>query len=291
MSGPPERLAALHRAMGRQLRAAPAVGARGFDTRGVSDELEPLLAPPPAGTPPQEARVALYRSQHWQRLFRALQEASPRATRVVGAFAFNQLALAWLDAHPPASHDLGDCADGFASALLGALGGAAWPRPLAVPVALREPLTEALRLDEAVRRAFEAPWRGLWRLSPAQLAGLLERRLALAPGLTVLRTRHALLDATAIPEGAPVRLAAPVHLVVARSEQGTAVHTVLPTLARLLTLSRSRPLGEAIAALEASCEPEVVAALAEHLPAHIQQALERGWWVGVQAGRSSSARR
>ena len=111
MNHPPVRLVALHRRFGHALGAPLLVGPGGFELGRVPEALEAGIAGTGPATPPVAARIALYRVQHWQRLFQVLQDALPRGTRVMGAFLFNRVALAWLHAHPPRGHDLATCAD------------------------------------------------------------------------------------------------------------------------------------------------------------------------------------
>ena len=274
-------------------------------------------APPP---PPSLVRalrggggpgLALYQEQGWARFFGAFHAELPRVAAVLGAGPANDLVAAFLGACPPRAADLGRCADGFSTALLDALGAPpadAPPNPAppaAVSPAPRSPLgaalrdglaatpcpagllSQAARADEAVRQALRAPFLGIWRPSPADLAALPTAPLRPAPGLRVVRQDWDLTappplgDRPARPRARPT----PQWLVVARTADGAALTPVPTAFARLLGLAARAPLPEALALLGAGADPGAAAAWEAAAPGWVTRALESGWWVGLERPR------
>lgn len=253
-------------------------------------------------------RLQLYQEQYWQRLFTALQSELPRTAQVLGYWTFNRVSSAWLLERPPTQADLARAADGLAAALLVRLDGLPDTAPLGSalrdqpiddswsntlgntpqPVAL---VRQALRIDEAARVAWRAPWTGIWRPSPEELGGLLRGRLRIAEGLRLLREDWALVERGALPDPAlharvpPLeRHGAPRYFVSSRAETSTRMVRIEGPFFRLLTLSAQHPFGPSLERLEQDCAPEDQARLRAAVPGWIRQALEAGWWVGLDRG-------
>jgi hypothetical protein len=205
--------------------------------------------------------LRLYQEQVWLRMLNAMQAAFPRLTLVMGPAAFNQLALDWLVAHPPGHWDLGRCADGFAARGLDTWSASSLP-------------AQALRLDEAFRRALASPWVRPWRPTSAELARLPSSRLAVAPSLAMGRMNWMLVDL----DGPFAPLDRPSSWLCARTPSGAQLRPVDHGLARLIALSARVPLSEAVARLEQEGDPE---RLARAIPAWIELALSEGWWTGL----------
>jgi len=295
---PPGWLAPLQEAFGRMLRTPLDASTGTFRSALAPAQLAPDLAGPAAGP-------VLYHEQYWMRLFGAMQSELPRVADVIGPWRFNTLAALHLDETPPVHADLGRCADGFARRVRGVLDGLAgsgatpdtrpvgalvaagspdpWVRALAGVSAPVDLARQALRIDEAARLAFVSPAEPAWRPTPADLEGLMERRLRFARSFRLLREDWALVE-RAGPR--PFARHHPAWFWVScRTPRSTAFRRLEPAFAHLLEGARLRPLGEALAAVEEVCPPAQADALRRAIRKWIGVALESGWWVGVEPAR------
>ncbi|KYG09690.1 hypothetical protein BE21_16445 [Sorangium cellulosum] len=261
----------------------------------------------PGGPAPAE-RLAVYHRQYWMRLFTALQTGFPRVARAMSHWHFNHLAALHLAERPPCHADLDDATRGFAERLHRALerpGGAGPRRPLERPphgdawcrrVELsRAPIAmvrQALRMDEAERRAYESPFEGLWRPTPEELARLAGSRLRFAVSCSLAEEDWDLARFSQLA-GADRDKCAPEPIrrhpstrtwVFARSAAGTTTTSVDPRFARLLERCRELPFGQALAAVERGCTAAEAAQLRANLQGWIALALASGWWTGLASG-------
>lgn len=245
------------------------------------------------------ARLALYHEQYWARLFVVFQRVFPRVARAVGYWQFNQLVSAHLASRPLDVVDLMDITGDFYPALRAALDALAPDSPplrhesplrtlapapgdLGAPLSdLDTPwslLSQALALDEAERRAFRAPFGGIWRPKPSERAALLNCPVRMASGFSLVKTDWALFDV----EGPAPRLQASEHIVVFRTESGIASQRVDAVFARLLSLAERMPLSgvfDRIATASPTVAPSAIHAL---LDGQVDRAIRAGWWVGVR---------
>ncbi len=262
------------------------------------------------------ARLGVYQTQYWMRLFETMQTAFPRLTHVVGPWRFNHLAQVHLVDRPPAHPDLDRCADGFHDRTLRALdrfGGASdgargnyrvestslaelslapeagedpYCRELALVRVPRTLVRQASSMDEAQRRAMLARTFRTWSppsLDPEQLG---DHRLRFAPSFGLVREDWDLapIGYASEPPTAPgevVRHDAPRYWVFARGPTSIGSGRVHPIFARLLTQAARRPLGEALAAVRRACQPAQVRVLDERLSHWLELAAESGWWIGL----------
>ncbi|WP_437671903.1 HvfC/BufC N-terminal domain-containing protein [Sorangium sp. So ce131] len=305
---PPGWLRELQRDFSAVLRAPLDSGSGTFRERQerYPERLVAQLKSGPGSLAPAE-RLALYHRQYWMRLFTALQTGFPRASRAVGYWHFNHLAALHLAARPPQHVDIDEATRGFAARLGGALqrldeaerGRGSkppahedeWCRRIELSRAPRAMVRQALRMDEAERHAYESPFEGLWRPTPAELGKLAEGRLRFAVSCTLTHedwdlARFSRLTGVDRDEGAPGAVRR--HLsrrcwVFARSATGTATTCVDPLFARLLRRCRELPFGQALAAVEHGCTAAEAARLRAKLQGWILLALASGWWTGLEA--------
>ncbi|WP_437325528.1 HvfC/BufC N-terminal domain-containing protein [Sorangium sp. So ce381] len=260
----------------------------------------------PGGLAPAE-RLALYHRQYWMRLFTGLQTSFPRVSRALGFWHFNHLAALHLEGCPPRHFDIDESTRGFAERLRSALRGPdgarrgrqpgrparghedAWRRRLELSRAPLAMVRQALRMDEAERRAYESPFEGLWRPTPEELATLAEARLRFAVSFSLTHedwdlARFSRLAGGDLDEGpldARRRHASTRAWVFARSAAGTTTTSVDPLFARLIERCRELPFGQALAAVEQGCTAAEAAQLQANLQGWIALALSSGWWTGI----------
>jgi len=304
---PPDWWRDTEQAFGRLLRTPLESGGGRFESR--PERFDPSLVAALAGDPSTALR--LHHEQYWMRLFGVMQECHPRSCRVLGPFRFNRIVARFLQRHPPAAHDLAATARPFGAWLRGALDAVRPSVPTdgygvideavdrlaarsghgADPV-LRECrtpwtlLAQALALDEAWSHALRSPIDAPWTPTPQELARLAGARWRHAASFSLVRADWQ-LEATAddAPPFDPVRerLPRPRYHVTARTADGVAELTVEAAFARLLSLAQDRPFGAVLEALEQAVGLEGAEPLRASLPAWLQTARERGWWVGLAA--------
>jgi hypothetical protein len=258
------------------------------------------------------ARLALYHEQIWRRFFNALQGSFPRVARVMGAFHFNRAASLFLEQCPPQGVDLADIGVGFFPWLETQLDAIA-PRAVAarparlvetplrelvperppkdlplgsVMGALEAPwslLSQALRFDEAERRAFRAPREPRWQPTPNQRARLSKMRVVYASSFSLVRLDYILPSSGARDEldaRAP-RSKTPVHWVVVRTDSGVATFVVDPLFARLLARAADEPLGDAVEAVSQAASGPLREHFVANLERYLERAIDTGCWIGA----------
>lgn len=287
-------------------------------------------------------RLALYHEQYWMRLFHVLQQAFPRTCRVLGAFTFNQLASAFLVAQGPRGFDLDDLARAFHPALLAALdilvpaGERATtphgvihdavaarmarieshrlPVPAWAPVLHRVPLpwsmlAQALSLDEACRRAFDASASRPWAIADADIDALMasRARVVVAPSFSIVRVDWAIdIDGLAMPPGGnaaanaaaeeaddtgttpgPIRCTPALHHVVVHHPDGVRHGVVDAVLARILARLRREDFHALQRHVAEKFPPGAVEHLQHSFAAYARLAAAQGWWVGLTPSQES----
>jgi hypothetical protein len=230
-------------------------------------------------------RLAVYNRQYWFRLFGVLANAFPLTARLTGFWTFNGHASRFVLAHPPRGWNIDEVADGFED-FLGA--------PLDVPAqggAGELPLIrEAAIVDSAWRRVFAAPSVEPYRPTTADAARLLEARLAASPAVAVFAQHWPLLALRRGLVSAPSDTRIPAPRKLPHLEWWALVSTAagigqLPLAAReaeLYGFLRRYPVGEALARLEAGCEPSERAALPEQARVWLARSVDLGFWSGLE---------
>lgn len=286
-------------------------------------------------------RLALYHEQYWMRLFSVLQQALPRTCRVVGAFTFNRLASAFVVARGPRGFDLDELAREFSSTLRATLEAVAPPpvRAMAphgvvtgrVDVLTREVqeaallvpawwallhsvpvpwsmLAQALSLDEACRRAFEAPPSSGWAITDEEIAAVMSSRarVIVAPSFSLVRVDWAIDNdglvaptagnaavnaapddrlpeaAAGAPDGTASRCATAMHHVVVHRLGGVRHGVVDAVLARVLARLRRERFDELRRHFEEKLPPGASTHLERSFAGYARLAAAEGWWVGVR---------
>lgn len=237
------------------------------------------------------ARLAIYNRQYWFRLFTVMQREFPLTAALTGAWDFNGVCAAFLDAHPPVGHALTHAGDGFAAFVEGRYAQAGMP--LTRETLPGPALVQAVGLDEAFRTVFWAP-----EVDPDEMAPL-RRSIAQAGGTARLRPsgRFTLVcewwplvalrrQATAVAPGTPLslpdRLPSQRHVAIHRGRAGAAV---LP-LTRLQAALYRRLGGETIEAAVAHLDADAIPSERAELPAQVAEwmalSVRLGFWAGVE---------
>lgn len=250
---------------------------------------------PPAAHSARE-RLAVYNRQYWLRLFTVLQRSYPLTTHVLGHWAFNALASAYLEAHPPTDRELDRIAIGFSGYLLDRIArdgtellrrAAAPAPPLELPLAA---LSDAVRLDAAWRAVFVAPSASPFSLSPADAARLADACLERAPSVALVWLGHPLVElraqalarASEKPLPVPPPSPAPVAWLLVRTQRGVGHRKLDPTEADLFEALFEHPVGVALARLEQSVPESERAALPQKTQAWLARSVRLGVWSGVK---------
>ncbi|MBM4282504.1 MAG: DUF2063 domain-containing protein [Deltaproteobacteria bacterium] len=295
-----------------------------------------LLACVKDDEPGAAARLALYHAQYWMRLFHVLQQAFPRTAGVVGPFTFNRLASAFLVQTPPRGFDLEDIARNFHPALQGTLEALVRPTQrsaspqgvieeslsalltrvpaaaLTVPawhglLSLDLPwsmLAQALALDEACRRAFDAPATSAWAIGDDDIAAIMASRVGvrMAPSLSIVRVdwdldvdgvmpptsgnavANAATDARATAQSSPPRSrrrqTARHHVVVHRID-GVSHGTVDAVFARVLARLRRERFRDLRVHFEQKLPTGADGHLQQAFAGYARRAAALGWWIGT----------
>lgn len=254
------------------------------ETAAITTVREVLRAPRAARDP--DAGLRLYREQYWMRLFVAAQTELPRLCAALGPWRFNQLVMLHVSERALSSPDLGRVADGLASAVLGRLvpnaPHDAWTTLLTHEVD-REMVRHAARLDEALRRAFVAPWLGVWTPTNEELLRLTTARVAFAPSFSMGRLgwNFEVPAPGALVFPSPTRSDALHFWVVARTPDGRKVTEIGADEAAWLDLLRHHAFAEAAERLDARCDPSQRAVVQARIPQWIRRAVADGWWTGL----------
>ncbi len=288
------------------------------------------------------ARLALHHEQYWMRLFVVVQEHVPRICRVMGPFALNALTMAALSEprQPATLDDVGAVVadairaglDGFVVGVASALRSdghvvatplprlATHPSPTRNGVAIRavrtvlagvdvpwSMLSQALTLDLAHHRTFDATLSPLWQPSDDEIAAVRAGHAVVrsAPSMSILRLDWAVDDRGAGGAGAalanagaamteahshgqrhrqtlPARLPTPTHRVVWRVDDGVAAADVDVVTARLLARFAREGYAEVVAHVAARFPPGAADWLDRTFDTFARAAAARGWWIGTR---------
>jgi hypothetical protein len=220
-------------------------------------------------------RVGIYNQQYWFRLISIMQSEYPCAVHLMGLHAFNDWAVRYLVAHPPASPFLAELDARFPAYLEEEYQGER-----------REAVLQAAAYDRALSKAFDAP--GGKALADAGAAGPAEwvsLKLILAPHVTPLRVDWDFPDyrAQCAPdeslEGRFELKAGTAHFVIFRDVDPEVMRQPVPApaLAVLEAFREPATLAEAFEKLEGRLSPEAQTELAAGLSGWFQEWVERGW--------------
>jgi hypothetical protein len=240
------------------------------------------------------------------RRYTAMQGEIPRFGQVVGYWNFNSLATLHLREAPPKAADLARCADGFAGRLLALLDSMAnssgssrpdrhpqnslvdkkeaWEAALQKIPAPLDLARQALKMDEAVRQSFVAPYIDPWRPTPADLSSLEYKKLRFSPSFRLLREDWALAERGTLPAGPPAPFTnhpGPWYWASFRTAKTTALQRIEAPYARFLKETSRGTFGEALANTERACGPEQAEKLRAALPGWIEHSIESSWWIGL----------
>jgi hypothetical protein len=169
-------------------------------------------------------------------------------------------------------------------------------------------LAQALSLDEACRRAFEAPASRPWAIADADIDALMtsRARVVVAPSFSIVRVDWDIdIDGLAMPPGgnavanaaaedlddtstaAPVQHATAWHHVVVHHPEGVRHGVVDAVLARILARVRREDFSALLRHVEEKFPPGAVAHLQHSFAGYARLAAAQGWWVGLTWSRES----
>lgn len=224
-------------------------------------------------------RLAVYNRQYWYRLFTAMQTVFPLLVDLLGAWEFNGHAADFLLARPPRGWALERVPDGFETFFAEKVRGHAHA----------EVLIAAAQLDAGWRALLRHPAATPFRPSPDEAARLLDGRLQPSPSVMLMEDAWGLLSRKVSLAGPRAEHSAPMPQRRARAEwfcivreEGGVRHVALePMEGALLALLRAFTLREALARLEAGCDPDSRDRLPDATRRWLARAVERGTWIGV----------
>jgi hypothetical protein len=229
---------------------------------------------------PSDERLAVYHRQYWFRLFGVLHASYPLTTALLGAWQFNELAARYLEAHPPVGHELSTISDGLVAFARERIHEVSRPAP-------PEALVEAVEIDGAFHVAKTAPVSQPLRLDARDAGSLATGRLVRAPAFSIIsegRPLVALHHELPSPIGeyrAKIPSAYPDGRrwwLIGRTLEGIRALPLVPAQAELFEELKHRPLGEALARLEAR-HGDVVAGNVQRWLAH---AMALGLWTSLE---------
>ncbi len=219
-------------------------------------------------------RLGVYNQQYWFRLITIMQSGFTCAVHLMGLRSFNQWAIRYLQAHPPASPFLADLDSAFPGFM-----------EANYRETNRESVLQAIAYDRAYSVAFDAPVGIVLTGSGADFGEVISRRLRLAAHVSPLRLTYdfAAYRALCLPDESLEGIfeLAPLDscLVVYRSDDLDILEQPL-TVAAWAVLSEFRAptlLTEAFERLEGKLSPAEQSQLEAGLSAWFQDWVVRGW--------------
>ncbi len=285
----PAWLSALQQQFGQMLRTP--LDSRTGTLRASPDRYPRALV---RGSKPRRALsstegLEVYNRQYWFRLFTLLQGAFPLLTRLLGHWQLNQYAARFLSEQPPSGWDIDTVALGFELFLPSCLQAEALelerPKRRVPSAALRE----ALALDAGYRRVFRAPDVAAYQPAAADAERLLAGRLRFSPAAALITETWALCALRQRALAAPgesvltlqARLPAPCHWLLVRKQVSIGLLRLEAREAKLLKFLQHRPVGVALAQLEAECSREELEDLPARTRAWLARSVKLGVWTGV----------
>jgi hypothetical protein len=213
-------------------------------------------------------RLRLYHEQIWSRRLVAVQHTLSNLTEAIGPWAVNRLALACLADRVLADPDLSTVPALVAGFLLAEVQSGKPVSPALAPLT-KPHAQEALRLDEALRRAHHTQWQ-----EPVPVAdGASGAQLRAGPGLLLLQLRY---DSYAEIAGEPPQPLPKVRQVVVYRARTRVVVVAIHTL-HARWLARVIALGRAVAVAEFAPPNLYDHVSPTILQEWLDQAIELGW--------------
>jgi hypothetical protein len=218
-------------------------------------------------------RLGVYNEQYWFRLVTVMQSDYTAAIHLMGLQQFNEWAVRYLVAHPPASPFLSDLDAGFHGFLEA---GYAGPQ--------REAVLQAIAYERALSKAFDAPDGATLAAAGLGPEALMAERLRLAPHLTPLHIDWDFaeyrgrclgdesLEATMEP---PARVSA--DLAVHRDADLRVMKTEVPPAALALLRAFPGTLPEVFARLDGVLAPSDQAMLEREVSGWFRDWAAEGW--------------
>jgi hypothetical protein len=257
------------------------------ELRATPSDFDPMLERDARrGRSSPGAQLAIYQRQYWARLFTLLHAAFPLTTRLLGHWHFNEVAVRFLTAHPPAHGDIEAVAEGFDDFVAQTSEGPLIVRTRPDVTLEAQALVEAARLDAAYHRVARSPRVAPFRPDSSDRQRLLTGRLVLSPCVALVTDSFGLCELRAelvhapgeTPVAAPERLRAPRHWALVRSGLVLRLLPLEPREHELLQLLAERPVSEALATLEASCSEAECANLPGRVERWLGRGVEYGFW-------------
>jgi putative DNA-binding protein len=223
-------------------------------------------------------RLGIYNQQYWFRLISVMQSDYTCAIHLMGLRPFNDWAVRYLTAHPPASPYLAELDAGFHAFLDANYRGGD-----------RAAVLQAVAYERALSKAFDAaegvPLFSAGFTDQAEPAALLSARLRLAPHLTPLHVDWDFADyrARCLPDESLEQAIEPhavaADLVIFRDENLDVMKqpVAAAALAVLLEFREPASLTEAFGGLEGRLDPGVQAEMEAGLSGWFQEWVAKGW--------------
>lgn len=219
------------------------------------------------------ARLGVYNQQYWFRLVTVMQADYACAIHLMGLRPFNDYAIRYLQAHPPASPFLSELDKDF-------------PDFLEVNYDGREraAVLQAIAYERALSKAFDAGEGETLARAGLAPAALMASRLRLAPHVTALhvdwdfaeyRSRCAQDESLEAEVDPP--LPQPADLVIHRDADLTVMKAPVTAAALAVLLAFPGTLGEVFAKLEGKLAPAEQADLEAGLGSWFQAWVAEGW--------------
>jgi hypothetical protein len=219
------------------------------------------------------ARLGVYNEQYWFRLVSVMQADYACAIHLMGLKEFNAWAIRYLSAHPPASPFLAELDLGFPAFLEAEYAG---PE--------REAVLQAVAYERALSKAFDAAAGLTLAAAGIPPEGVLPRRLALAPHLSLVhidwdfpeyRIRCAADESLEQPMDPPRRYTA--DLIIYRDEDLRVQKAPMSATAWGLLKAFPGSLGEVLGRYEGTLDAGGLEELEANLGAWFRDWVALGW--------------
>lgn len=165
----------------------------------------------------------------------------------------------------------------------------AWTHTLSQSRCPVQLLELALRVDQALTRSFLGADARPWKLTSSERAQILKRPLKTSPHTTLVKASWSLIqwDQTQLladsPKPTPRPLPAPSFWVFYATPKGPSRTQVSPTMALLISQTRTASIDTLMQRLKVRMRPSEVEQFQTSLPQMVQRALSLGWWTGFSA--------
>lgn len=219
------------------------------------------------------ARLGVYNQQYWFRLVTVMQADYTCAIHLMGLRPFNDYAIRYLQAHPPASPFLAELDRDFPAFLEAHYHGAD-----------RAAVLQAIAYERALSKAFDAPAGETLAGAGLKPEALMAARLRLAPHVTALhvdwdfseyRSRCAADESLEAEMDPPLPRAA--DLVIHRDADLEVMKAPVPAAALAVLRAFPGTLGDVFAKLEGTLSPQEQAELESGLGSWFQAWVAEGW--------------